>query len=64
MDTQWVKLKSWHSLRGPDDYAGPKTRCGRPVPDGTIVVDDLPNEKSCEICLRILEKMREDMEQE
>jgi hypothetical protein len=64
MDTQqWVKLKSWHALRGPKDHFGPTTRCGRDA-EGKEVVDDLPGtEKTCESCLRHVARDREAAEE-
>lgn len=53
MDTKWAKLKSWHALRGPKDHFGPTTLCGRDA-EGKEFIDELPTEKSCESCLRIL----------
>jgi len=59
MDTQWVKLRAWHALL-PYDHHGPATFCGRDA-EGREVRDELPAEKSCESCLRILAR-RQDAE--
>lgn len=60
METQqWVKLKSWHALRGPKDFFGPTTRCGRNAEDKEVV-EDLPGTgKTCESCLKILQREAE-----
>lgn len=58
MDIQYVKIKSWHALR-PYDHFGPTTFCGRPG-EGREVVDELPSEKSCESCLRIVARRADD----
>ena len=50
-DQLWVKIVSWHALR-PDDPDA--TVCGEEVTEENEVVDALPAEKSCELCLRIL----------
>jgi hypothetical protein len=47
----WVKIVSWHALR-PDDPD--VTVCGEEVAEEHEVSDELPAEKSCELCLRIL----------
>jgi hypothetical protein len=47
----WVKIASWHALRPDDPNA---TVCGEEVAEDNEVVDALPAEKSCELCLRIL----------
>jgi len=52
MNVQWVRLKSWHALV-PYDHHGPATFCGRDA-EGLEVRDELPAEKSCESCARIL----------
>lgn len=55
----WVRIRSWHSVLTPtrafDTY---RTRCGRTVVTKDVR-DDLPAEKSCESCLRILARMDE-----
>lgn len=55
MDTQWVKIQSFHALR-PHDHFGPTTYCGRDA-EGREVVGQLPDEKSCELCLRIVARL-------
>jgi hypothetical protein len=57
MDTQWVKIRSWHALR-PHDHFGPTTYCGRDA-EGREVRDELPSEKSCESCLRIVARIQD-----
>jgi hypothetical protein len=52
VDIQWVKIRAWHALRSRDGI--PHTYCGR-WPQGAIQrSDDLPAERSCESCLRII----------
>lgn len=50
----WVRIVSWHAVLTPtrmfDTY---RTVCGRRVTT-TDVRDDLPAERSCEVCLRIV----------
>jgi hypothetical protein len=48
--TLWVKVKSWHLV------ANGRTRCGRLYPIPSPTVDDLPQGKSCESCLRLHER--------
>jgi hypothetical protein len=54
MDVKWVKIRAWHAaypdVRGVNGHR--LTRCGR-IALGDLV-DDLPAEKSCESCLRIV----------
>lgn len=50
-DQLWVKIVSWHALKPTDPNA---TMCGEEVGEENEVRDELPNEKSCELCLRIL----------
>ena len=62
MDVKWVKIRSWHAVRStisrvPNDVVreglfASTTLCGRIAGPG--VVDDLPAERSCESCLRII----------
>lgn len=58
MDTQWVKIHSWHALR-PDTHFSATTYCGRDA-EGHPFVTDLPAEKSCELCLRIVARITDD----
>jgi hypothetical protein len=48
---EWAQIASWHALR-PDG----KTLCGRSVnrTQAGNTRDELPGEKSCETCLRIV----------
>lgn len=56
--SQWVKVRSWHAVEPTADPDGRiKTRCGRWVTGE--VVDDLPAEKSCESCLRIVARLQD-----
>jgi len=48
---QWVKIRSWHAIRQTRDLRT-HTLCGR-ISAGEIR-DELPAEKSCETCLRIV----------
>lgn len=57
MDITWVLLKSWRALR-PKDHAD-STYCGRLVPEGRPVSDELPNAKTCELCLRIVARLQD-----
>lgn len=57
MDVKWVKIRSFHAVK---EEGGQKsglppwqlTYCGRET-RGTVL-DDLPAERSCESCLRII----------
>ena len=57
---KWVKIRSWHAVqfvgRGGQLY---RTYCGRWSALGAEVVDDLPAEKSCETCLRIVARQQD-----
>lgn len=56
MDVQWVKIRSWHAVK--PNYRDSRWEndslafCGRRLMGAAV--DDLPDEKSCESCLRIL----------
>jgi hypothetical protein len=53
MDVKWVKIRSWHAVAHIGLGADPSiTLCGRKA--GHELWDDLPAERSCESCLRIL----------
>jgi hypothetical protein len=57
MDVRWVKIRSWHAVLGVADGGGDfpgvyQTRCG--LLTMNLPVDDLPAERSCESCLRII----------
>ena len=56
MDIRWSKIQSWHAIQHESD-AGHSTYCGREAHGE--VVDDLPAEKSCESCLRIVARLQE-----
>ena len=49
----WVKIKSWHAVRLTRSIE-PRTYCGRSASRDAEISNDLPSEKSCESCLRIL----------
>ena len=51
--TLYTRIRSWHVLENG------KTLCGRKVDVFAPVDTDLPAEKSCETCLRILARKRE-----
>lgn len=64
MDTIWVHYPghSWHALRAFTRTGIAVTVCGRAitVPDGKHETrDDLPADKSCETCLRIVARREE-----
>jgi len=60
MDILWVQIKSWHAAR-PKDHAD-TSYCGQnliraiPLP----ISDELPAGKSCESCLRIVARIKDD----
>lgn len=49
---RWARIVSWHAV-GPD---GTRTLCGRSLnrTEAGNLRDELPAEKSCESCLRIV----------
>lgn len=55
---RFAKIRSWHAV-SPQD--GTHTVCGRSLnrTQAGNVVDDLPPEKSCESCLRIITRLQE-----
>ena len=53
MDTQYVKIRSWHVIR-PGTVPAPFTLCGLAAAASAETTTTLPAEKSCENCLRIL----------
>lgn len=60
MDFKWIKVLSWHALQHEskviDGAEAPHTTyCGRNVVGE--IVDILPDEKSCESCLRITARL-------
>lgn len=55
----WVKIVSWHGLKPDDPNA---TLCGEEVSEDNEVVDELPAEKSCELCLRIISRRDDNKE--
>jgi len=50
-DIIWVKITSWHALRRDNSRS---TFCGLEVAEQDPISDELPAEKSCENCLRIV----------
>jgi hypothetical protein len=64
VDVKWVKIRSWHAVKEqgePNAKSWARTYCGREssmdwseeITKGHIF-DDLPAERSCESCLRII----------
>ena len=55
MDIKWVLIPggSWHAIRG-DSMGHHLTMCGRVVNELGETSETLPDEKSCENCLRIV----------
>lgn len=63
MDIKWVKIRSWHAVRPPDPGFGlitpsVMTYCGREASNEPV--DELPDEKSCESCLRIVARIEDE----
>jgi hypothetical protein len=55
MIISWVRIRSWHAVKvteGPS--ADGRTLCGRTYPNGSLLAPELPADKSCETCLRIV----------
>jgi len=53
MNLRWVKIRSWHAVKGERILGVWKTRCGRYALGNTV--EELPKEgKSCESCTRIV----------
>lgn len=51
---KWVKIRSWHAVESYSRIGSVRTVCGRWTSANPQVVEDLPTEKSCETCLRIV----------
>jgi hypothetical protein len=45
----YAKIRSWHVVKTSEP---PVTRCGRPFDSDSETITQLPDEKSCESCLR------------
>lgn len=56
MDSKYVKIRSWHVISNATSVFG-KTLCGLTAKPGAETSTDLPAERSCENCLRILARM-------
>jgi hypothetical protein len=54
---KWVKIKSWHAVKDEVGIFGAHTFCGR-YADGPQA-EDLPSEKSCETCLRLVARQQD-----
>lgn len=54
-DIRWVKIQSWHAVKGERILNVYRTYCGRIA--ATEAVDELPDERSCESCLRIVGRL-------
>jgi hypothetical protein len=58
MDIRWVRIVSWHAVKGDSIFTTRGgmlawgTHCGRTAFGEPV--DDLPSEKSCETCLRMV----------
>ena len=61
MDIRWVKIRSWHAVLADYTDGYVTTRCGRHImfrePEG--ITSDLPAERSCESCLRIVARLQD-----
>lgn len=58
---KWVKIRSWHAIKFWSRGNVPMTYCNSPWTKlGQEVVDDLPAEKSCETCLRIVARIEDE----
>lgn len=51
---KWVRIQSWHAIKVTSRGGMIQTACGRWMHPDADVADDLPTEKSCETCLRIV----------
>lgn len=51
---KWVKIVSWHAVRVTSRGGLAGTYCGRWARAQAEVREDLPSEKSCETCLRLV----------
>jgi hypothetical protein len=56
---KWVKIKSWHAVKSYSRAAWVETHCGRWASHSPEVVEELPAEKSCETCLRIVARIQD-----
>jgi hypothetical protein len=57
---QWVKIRSWHAVKFDTRGSLHATYCGRFAAREAELLEDLPNEKSCESCLRIVAKQADE----
>lgn len=54
---QWFEIKSWHALRFESRGGLPKAYCGKWGSVDSEREEELPAEKSCESCLRIIGRL-------
>ena len=64
MDIRWVKIRAWHAVKWHGELYGIETYCGigeqlMGIPVAELLVSDLPAEKSCESCLRIVARLQD-----
>ena len=55
MNVRWAKIRAWHAVKGERILSLYKTYCGRYTL--AEAVDDLPAERSCESCLRLVARL-------
>lgn len=55
MNIRWVKIRSWHAVKGERILKVWRTRCGRIAMNDPV--NELPEGKSCESCLRIVARL-------
>lgn len=51
---KWARVRSWHAVRTFLLGGSVETYCGRVIASPAPIAEDLPAEKSCETCLRII----------
>lgn len=55
MRVRWVKIRSWHAVKGERILRVWRTQCGRYAMGDPV--NELPAERSCETCLRIVARL-------
>ena len=56
---KWFKIRSWHAYELTSRIGTPKAYCGKWGLPNAQLVEDLPAGKSCESCLRIVARLKD-----
>lgn len=55
---RYVRIRSWHVIRGVSRANRVMTMCGRMAEIGAQEADDFGDDRSCETCFRAVERAR------